>query len=203
MSGLRGVVGLIMKAAVPPISCAYPLAPNEALRVYSGSTVSLTGTGDGNRTVSWVSTGSGNSAIAANADALTTGSVLMGTDTVWYEAVFSSDGASYGGSLDGYITDGAGAIVDRGNNVTAPAPTTAAMVLTFGLNPDGTVVRKRNGVEYSPGSSGGPVTGQYFAPAIRFFGTNTGETVTATLRTSASEIQYAGAGVDLCGNAIP
>ena len=185
-----------------PLECAYPLAPNEALRVYSGSTVSLTGTGDGNRTVSWVSTGSGNSALAANADALTTGSVLMGADTIWYEAAFSSGGASYGGSLGGYITDGAGAIVGPGNNVTTPAATAAAMVLTFGLNPDGTVVRKRNGVEYSPGFSGGPVTGQYFAPAIRLFETNTGETVTATLRTSVLNIQYAGVGVDLCGNPI-
>ena len=181
------------------ISCAYPLAPDDDLRAFVWATVSLTGTGDDGKTVSWTPSGLDQAASASSGDAATTGSILMGTDTVWFES--SAAQGAYNHRLSAAITDGAGTLITKLTGYSMSAISYDDHILTIGFNPDGSVVRKANGVENNM-ASGGPVTGEYFAPYILINDIGNGVASSVTLRTSATEMQYAGTGKDICGNAL-
>lgn len=188
----------IESAPVPGIiTCAYPLALDDDLRAFVSATVSLTGTGDDSKTVSWAPSGLGQAASASSGDAATTGSILMGTDTIWFEA--SATQGAYNYRLSAAITDGAGTLITKLTGYSMSASNYDDHILTIGFNPDGSVVRKANGVENNA-ASGGPVTGEYFAPYILIYSIGNAVASSVTLRTSATEMQYAGTGKDLCGN---
>ncbi len=181
------------------VSCDYPLATDDDLRAFVFATVSLTGSGADGRTVSWTPSGLDQAASASSGDAATTGSILMGTDTIWFEA--SAAQGSYSFRLSAAITDGVGTLITKLTGYSMSAISYDDHILTIGFNPDGSVVRKANGVENNT-ATGGPVTGEYFAPYILIYSIGNGVASSVTLRTSATEMQYAGAGVDMCGNVI-
>lgn len=179
--------------------CAFPLDGDAALTSYFSGTTTLSGAGTNNQTVTWVSTGSANSAVAGAASSASSGSIQMGASEIWIEC--ETDGTAYNAYFGIIKTDGAGSFLGGVTNIATVGTVSVPVVMTLGLAPDGTITKKRDGATIST-DAGGPVTGEYFTPYILFNNTNTTNTVTATLRTDASDMQYEGSGVTICGGAL-